>query len=130
MNRNPCVANRSDAKAPLRAAFRVTQCAALILIVLQSGCTPRASRDFLRGAYIAPRGGSVPNLIMGPHRDRNLLAEEFAGRTDWPSVEGGYEFDRVTHFSEVIYDDQSFYDRHAGGYSRQSETVRTGVTVR
>jgi hypothetical protein len=70
-------------------------------------------------------------LALGPARHDTWLAESYAYRSSWPSVRVGYTFDDVSTFSEVIYDDQSFYDwRYGGGYTRESVSVRTGVVVR
>ena len=42
----------------------------------------------------------------------------------------GYRFDDRSYHTEVIYDDQAFYERLGGGYFRAAETIRTGVLVR
>lgn len=72
----------------------------------------------------------TPNLVMGERADENRLAQEFAGRSAWPSFDVGYAVEDVSFFSTFSYDDQSFYDRYSGGYSRQSVSHRAGVIVR
>jgi hypothetical protein len=72
----------------------------------------------------------APNLALGPSPDHNLLAREFVGRSAWPSADAGFEIENETYFSTFSYDDQSFYDRYSGGYSRQSVSERHGVIVR
>ena len=86
-----------------------------------------------------PRGGvvhawgadRVANLALGPTRDHTWLAESFAYRSSWPSVELGYVFDDLSSYTEVIYDDESYYSGlYGGGFTREAVSVRTGVLVR
>lgn len=71
------------------------------------------------------------NLVLGPSPEHTWLAETFAYRSSWPSVESGYSFDDVSTYTEVIYDDQSFYDTPLdGGYTHAAVSVRTGVLIR
>jgi hypothetical protein len=73
----------------------------------------------------------VANCALGPTRDHAWLAEGFAQRSSWPSVHSGFRFDDVSSYSEVIFDDQSFFDlRDGGGYLREAVSVRSGVLVR
>jgi hypothetical protein len=98
-----------------------------ILVLVATGCA-----DGNRAVCYAPVS-SVPvaNLALGPTRDHVWLAESFAGRSSWPAARSGYVFDDVSSYTEVIYDDQSYYDGfHGGGYTREAISVRTGVLVR
>ena len=71
------------------------------------------------------------NLAIGPMRDQTVLAEAFAYRPSWPAADAGYHFADSASYTEVIYDDQSFYDwRLGGGYTHASVSVRSGVIVR
>jgi len=82
--------------------------------------------------YASGPGEPAANLALGPSRDNSLLAEMYTERSSWPSVRSGYLFDDVSTYTEVIYDDQSFYDGalHGGGYTHETMSVRTGVVVR
>ncbi|MFQ5806322.1 MAG: hypothetical protein ACE5I3_07725 [Phycisphaerae bacterium] len=81
--------------------------------------------------YVPGPGRSVANLALGPSRDHAILAEMYAYRSSWPSVPAGYVFDDVSTYTEVNYDDQTFYDwREGGGYTREAISVRTGVLIR
>ena len=83
------------------------------------------------GIVVRPPGGAVANLALGRTGDQAYLSEAYAYRSSWPSVTTGHLFDDVSTFTEVIYDDQSFYDDiEGGGYIRESVSVRTGVLVR
>ena len=76
-------------------------------------------------------GHSAANLVIGPTRDHAWLAESFASRSSWPSTPAGYIFNDTSSFTEIIYDDQSFYDdQFGGGYTREAISVRSGVLVR
>jgi hypothetical protein len=85
-----------------------------------------------RAVVYAPGPGQpAANLALGPARDHVWLAESFAGRSSWPAAYAGYRFDDVSSFTEVIYDDQSYYDSFDGGsYTRAAISVRSGVVVR
>lgn len=86
-----------------------------------------------RGAvtYAPEPDRPVANLALGRMQEQTWLAESFAGRSSWPSVRLGYLFDDVSSYTEVIYDDQSYYDGfHGGSYTRQAISVRSGVLVR
>lgn len=91
------------------------------------GCSAGGPRGQALWAYEAR---PTPNLALGPTVDHNLLTREFVGRSAWPSVDAGYQVEDVSYFSIFSYDDQSFYDRFSGGYSRQSISERVGVTIR
>ena len=70
------------------------------------------------------------NLALGPTAEHVRLGEAFAYRSAWPSVDAGYRFEDTSFFSQVIFDDQSFYDRLGGGLYHETQTVRTGIMVR
>jgi len=98
-----------------------------ILFLIVTGCAGG------NGVVVYAPGPERPpaNLVLGPSRDHVYLAESFAQRSSWPSVWSGYVFDDVSSYTEVIYDDQSYYDGfHGGGYTREAISVRTGVIVR
>jgi len=95
------------------------------LLVL-AGCTgPTAT------VYLARPSSTVANLVLGPSAEHTWLAGEYASRSSWPSVQTGYVFEDFSAYSELIFDDQSFYDRRDGGsYTRQAVSVRSGVVMR
>jgi hypothetical protein len=98
-----------------------------VLLLLLAGCA-----DVNGPTVYAPRlGGPVANLVLGPAPDYTALAETYAYRSSWPSARLGYVFDDVATYTELIYDDQSYYDaRNGGGYTREAVSVRTGVWIR
>jgi hypothetical protein len=98
-----------------------------MLLVVLTGCAAKAPLT----AY-APRSRGAADLLLGPTQDHTWLAEAYRGRSSWPSVPSGYIFDDVSSYTEVIYDDQSYYDQvlHGGGYTHETITVRTGVLIR
>ncbi len=94
-------------------------------LILLAGCgTPQ------RCAIIDARQPGVPraNLVLGPTADHAWLATQFAGRSDWPTVEVGHRYEDVTYFSTIQHDTQVHYDRF-GSFYNQAQTVRTGVLV-
>lgn len=95
------------------------------LLLTSAGCARGG------GVYAPGPGYPVANLALGPSRDHTRLAEAHAYRSSWPAVKLGYHFDDVSTYTEVIYDDQSYYDGlHGGGFTREAVSVRTGVMVR
>jgi hypothetical protein len=97
------------------------------LLITLSGCVGGE-----RVAVYAPGPGvSVANLALGPSRDHTFLAETYAYRSSWPSARLGYLFDDVSTYTEVIYDDQSYYSWRGGGsFAREAVSVRSGVLFR
>jgi len=81
-------------------------------------------------APAAPAVSTPANLALGPTAEHGRIAEYFTQRSTWPSVPVGYRLDDAAYHVEVIYDDQSFYDRLGGGYFRMSETARTSTMLR
>lgn len=97
------------------------------MILMLTGCTA-GDRAVV---YVPGAGQPAANLALGPSRDHGWLAESFAWRSSWPSVQAGYRFDDVSSYMEVIYDDQSYYGGLDGGsYTHEAISVRTGVWVR
>lgn len=94
-----------------------------ILLAGPFGC--RAARERCDRRPYAAR-----DLLLSRTADLSRAAQAFAGRSSWPSVEHGYRFDDVQTYTEVIFDDQSFFDREGGGHQYITESVRTGVFVR
>ncbi|MCH8804478.1 MAG: hypothetical protein IH986_00120 [Planctomycetes bacterium] len=96
------------------------------------GCAPRERAVVLRSATAAASGRAIgfPNLALGPTADHARLAEVFATRSSWPSVETGYRLGEVSNFFEVIFDEESFHDRLGGGFYRGRESFRSGVLIR
>jgi hypothetical protein len=96
------------------------------VLLLLCGCTPE------RGVtvYTARPDRPVANLALGPTADHTWLAENMTYRSTWPSVETGYQYGETTSYTQFLLDDQSYYDDHGGGFSRQSISVRSGVIVR
>ncbi len=98
-----------------------------ILLLVLTGCAGGHGSV----AYAPGPGRPAANLVLGPMREHVWLAESFAQRSSWPSVQLGYVFDDVSSYTEVIYDDQSFYDSfHGGGYTHEAISVRSAVLVR
>jgi hypothetical protein len=97
-----------------------------------SGCAARQPYAVVYGPgkAVPGRRAPTPNLVLGPSAEHVRIAESFAYRSTWPSVPVGYRVDDVSYGTEVIYDDQAFYDRIGGGYFRMSETVRTSALLR
>ena len=98
-----------------------------ILLLTLAGC---ASSN---GVVVYAPGPARPaaNLALGPLPDHTWLAESFAWRSSWPSVESGYVFDDVSSYTEVIFDDQSYYGGFDGGsFTREAISIRSGVLVR
>jgi hypothetical protein len=96
------------------------------------GCAGRQPFAIIPGPGVGMSGGSgrVANLALGPSAEHSYIAEFFAYRSSWPSASVGYRFDDTSYHTEIIYDDQAFYERLGGGYFRAAETIRTGVLVR
>ena len=69
------------------------------------------------------------NLVLGPAAEDAWLAEAYAGRSDWPSVDTGYRTDSVTIYTSTIYDVQSQYDRYGSLYAGGT-TVQMGTWSR
>ena len=100
--------------------------------LLLCGCAPRERAVVLRSATAAASGRvmGLPNLALGPTADHARIAAFMATRSDWPSVETGYRLGEVSEFSEVIFDEESFYDRLGGGFYRGRQSFRRGVLFR
>ncbi|MBU0639638.1 MAG: hypothetical protein KKB50_12290 [Planctomycetes bacterium] len=99
--------------------------------LLLFGCAARQPGVVIRSsagthARCAP---VVANLALGPSAEHGRVAALFAYRTSWPTVAIGYRFDQISQYTELIYDDQTFYDWHGGGYYRESETIHSGVLL-
>ncbi len=102
-----------------------------ICSVLLSGCAARDEGTLLfapeaRPAQTAP----APNLVLGPTAEHARLAEEFAYRANWPSVDLGYRVDDTSYATEVMFDDQVYYDRLGGSFLYGTQSVRTSVLLR
>jgi hypothetical protein len=98
-----------------------------ILLLTLTGCAVNNGPT----AYTPAPGEPVSNLVLGSSPDQAVLAQLYTYRSSWPSVRMGYIFDDLSTYTEVIYDDQSYYDwRGGGGYTREAVSVRTGVLVR
>ncbi len=99
----------------------------MISLLILAGCAGTNGPS----AYAPGSGRLAANLVLGPSRDYAALAEAYAYRSSWPSARSGYVFDDVATYTEVIYDDQSYYDtRDGGGFMREAVSVRTGVWIR
>jgi len=96
------------------------------MLLMLAGCAPN------RGVVVyTTTNPPAANLALGPTRDHGWLAEMHAGRSSWPSVQSGYLFDDTSSYTEVILDDQSYYDGFdGGGYTREAISIRSGVLVR
>jgi hypothetical protein len=96
------------------------------------GCAGPDRYSVVRPRPTPSAGGVVcaPNLALGPSAEHGRLAELFNARLARPSVAVGYRLGDVSYYSELIYDDQTFYDRYGGGFYREAETFRTGVRLR
>jgi hypothetical protein len=99
----------------------------VVSLLLLAGCAGPHGR----GTWSCGPDQPLANLALGPSRDYTVLAETYAYRSSWPSARSGYVFDDVATYTEVIYDDQSYYDtRDGGGFTREAVSVRTGVWIR
>ena len=98
-----------------------------ILMLTLTGC---ANSSGIVTHFPQP-GRSAANLAIGPTRDHAWLAESFTYRSAWPSTPAGYIFNDTSSYTEIIYDDQSYYDDGlGGGYMREAISIRSGVLVR
>ena len=106
--------------------MRTLALAAILTLVLAGCSSPQRATVCVIGASRLP-----PNLALGPSRDHTILSEMHAYRSSWPSVQSGYLFDDVSTYTEVFYDDQSYYGwRDGGGFMREAVSVRSGVLYR
>lgn len=97
------------------------------VLLLLSGC----AADHGGSVYTAHVNRPIANLVLSRNPDHNWLAEEFTYRSSWPSVENGYRFDDAINYTQIIFDDQSYYDDSGGGgYTRESFSMRSGLIVR
>jgi len=99
----------------------------VLVLTCALGCaSPRVN------VYVSDAHGAGANLLLAHNPDDAYLAELHAQRSAWPAVARGYVFEDVSTYSEVIYDDQSFYmpGRYGGGYIHESVSVRSGLMVR
>ena len=95
----------------------------LLLLLLLGGCA-------VRGPAVSMLADSRANLLLADRPDELILAQELAGRSDWPAVSRGYVFDEVFTATRVIVDDQSFFDPLGGIHINVGESVQTQTTVR
>lgn len=99
---------------------------AILLCITLAGCAAGPS-----AVYVGRPGVAPANLAIGPSTSHTFLSEAFAYRSAWPSVSVGYRFDDVSTYTELIFDDESFYDTGYGsGFTREAVSFRTGVLVR
>lgn len=103
--------------------------AAIVAAAMLAGCAaPRPA-----GALLVRHGQfphhPAPNLL-GDNADLVAAARDFTYRSDWPSVPVGFFVDDVTHYSTVIYDDQTFFDELGGIHEHVASQVRSGLLVR
>ncbi len=106
-------------------------CASLITVLL-AGCVapPPVAVLHRRDPARDIAGRTAPNLLLGSSAEHFYIAQTFDYRSDWPSVSIGYRFDEYSTYSEVIYDDQFFYDSLGGSYYRVGQDYRTRTIVR
>lgn len=95
----------------------------VILLLLLGGCA-------VRGPVVSTLYDSRANLLLSRQPDELIIAQELAGRSDWPAVSRGYVFDDVFTATRVIVDDQSFFDPLGGIHIDVGESVQTQTTVR
>ncbi len=95
----------------------------ILLLLLLGGCA-------VRGPAVSMLADSRANLLLADRPDELILAQELAGRSDWPAVSRGYVFDEVFTATRVIVDDQSFFDPLGGIHINVGESVQTQTTVR
>lgn len=97
-----------------------------------ASCASRHERDCEYEPHVvhANERARCANLVLGPTREDALLAEVFAGRSNWPSFSRGYLLDSTTYVTQFQFDDQSFYDRLGGGFVDSTESMRSEVWVR
>lgn len=84
------------------------------MLLLLAGCASAPPVSVISGT----------NLALGPSADHNRLGEWFAGRSDWPVANYGYQFVDISESTIIGYDDQSFYETGAGSFYRSAHTYR------
>ncbi len=101
------------------------------LTLILAGCAaPPPAVLYHRDLLANPLDRATPNLVLGPGADHLHLAQSLPPREPWPSVFTGYRVDETSTYTEIIQDDQFFYDSLGGVYFRLGEEVRSGVFVR
>ncbi len=95
----------------------------VILLLLLTGCA-------VRPPAVTTLHDGQTNLLLSQRPDELVLAQELAGRSDWPALSRGYVFDEVFTATRVIVDDQSFFDPLGGIHINVGESVQTQTTVR
>ncbi len=93
------------------------------MLLLLVGC---ASRPPV--AAVLDRGSA--NLVLAQQPEELLIAQEMAGRSNWPALTDGYRFELSNTATRVIVDDQSFFDPLGGIHINVGESVRSTTTVR
>ncbi len=73
--------------------------------------------------------GPCANLVLGRSPESAALAEVIEPRADWPTMDRGMRLDDVTYFSNITYDEQTYYDRYNNLFYGM-QAVRTGVYLR
>lgn len=103
----------------------------LLGLLLLAGCAQRTGP-----AYSALHGGPdlsgrlAPNLALGRSPADPLIGQLFNARSAWPAVEHGLRLSEQTYYTDVHFDDQSFYDRLGGASFNLRTSTRTGVFIR
>lgn len=144
--RESVAARRRKVRPPTPTGKFLWPFAAIVSVILlgNPGCAsaPRAAiiydnpdpqhHDYAEnGAPTAPAlAYRTPNLLLGGSAETLEIAQDFAYRSDWPSTPFGYFFDDLSSFTEVVYDDQAFYDRLGGSFYHHGEQIRTGALLR
>jgi hypothetical protein len=97
----------------------------IVLLLAPLGCASQRS-----GAvhYAGDRCRST-NLAIGPTAEHSWISSRIGYRSDWPAVQTGVRLDSITYYSEIIYDQESHWNRYGGLY-HGTETVHGGVWVR
>lgn len=108
-------------RAPANDQVMLRYLSILIVVGVCGGCasTPRIT-------YVA--GGA--NLALGRTAYETAVALDAPTRGPWGRASTGIRVEDVTTFSEMIYDDQSFFDAFGGSYYHASFSIREGVQVR
>jgi len=95
----------------------------IAVIALIAGCSSRVGGV----AWHSPRSGQrEANLALGPTGEHAWLAARIAPRSDWPAIESGLRVESVTFYTDIIYDEESYYGRNGSLY-HTTQTVQTGV---
>ncbi len=106
--------------------------AELALLLTLTGCASPPSANVLVSEHYDPPAAAwaLPNLVLGPSVEHARLGEWYTLRSGWPETPIGVRLGEISEYSDVTYDDESYYDRFGGAFYRIRQSVRTGAVLR